>query len=98
MERILYPTSRGQITIPKEIRDKLQIDENTKLKILLDKKEIRIQVTNSLDEAVKALVKEVKRKEYKREDIDGMIAEVREEMYNTIYGEKNSRKNRKKNK
>ncbi|MHB9094935.1 MAG: AbrB/MazE/SpoVT family DNA-binding domain-containing protein [Eubacteriales bacterium] len=90
MERILYPTSRGQITIPKEIRDILRIDENTKLKIFLDKEEIRIQVTNPLDEAVKALMTEAKRKQYKPEDIDNMVAEVREEMYNSLYGEKSN--------
>ena len=90
MERILYPTSRGQITIPKEIRDTLKIDENTKLKVFLDREEIRIQVTNPLDEAIKTLMTEAKRKQYKPEDIDSMVAEVREEMYNNLYGKKSN--------
>ena len=41
--KVIRPLRNGQITIPAEFRQKLQIDENTLLQVILDGDELRIR-------------------------------------------------------
>ena len=48
-ERIVSPTERGQITIPKELRERLNIDYKTKMKVYLEDGRIILEPVSSLD-------------------------------------------------
>lgn len=45
-ENLVRPTSKGQVTIPKVIRDQLQIDANTFLSVGIENKKIVFQPVN----------------------------------------------------
>ena len=50
-------TSKGQITVPKEITDKLKWTEGVNLKFFLDGEEVKIKQVTVLDEIEDLLVK-----------------------------------------
>lgn len=43
-------TSKGQVTVPKEIRDKFKWKEGTKLKFYIDGEEIKVKEITIIDE------------------------------------------------
>ena len=53
-ERIASPTERGQITIPKELRERLNIDHRTKMKVYLEDNRIILEPVSSQEKINKA--------------------------------------------
>lgn len=52
-------TSKGQVTVPKEIRDKFNWKEGTKLKFYLDGKDLKVKEVTIADEMEDLLVKDL---------------------------------------
>lgn len=52
-------TSKGQVTVPKEIREKLKWKEGTKLKFYLDGEEIKVKEITLIDEMEDLLIKDL---------------------------------------
>ncbi len=84
-EKHASPTERGQVTIPKSIRDKLGITSKTKLKIYTDNNKIIIEPVPLLDLLLKDIEDEAKSKGYTREELEHEIEVVREKLINDLY-------------
>jgi len=71
----------GRIVIPKEIRKKLKIFDNDKLKILLDKDYIKIEKYSDIDENINKLIrfKKILKKEIDLDIIITSTNEIKEE-------------------
>ncbi|KUK09988.1 MAG: hypothetical protein XD50_1732 [Clostridia bacterium 41_269] len=85
--RFVSPTERGQVTIPKEIRKKLQITPTTKLRIYVEGNKVIMEPVTSLDVLLKDLVAEAKDKGYTRQEIEQEIETVREQIFKELYGD-----------
>ena len=48
-EQFIKPTERGQVTIPKEMREKLQINQNTRLRVYVDGNKVVLEPVSPLD-------------------------------------------------
>lgn len=84
-EKHASPTERGQVTIPKSVRDKLGITSKTKLKIYTDNNKIIIEPVPLLDLLLKDIEDEAKSKGYTREELEHEIEVVREKLINDLY-------------
>jgi len=84
-EKHASPTERGQVTIPKSVRDKLGITSKTKLKIYTDNNKIIIEPVPLLDLLLKDIEDEAKSKGYTREELEQEIEVVREKLINDLY-------------
>jgi len=84
-EKHANPTERGQVTIPKSIREKLGITNKTKLKIYTDKNKIIIEPVPLLDLLLKDIEDEAKTKGYTREELTHEIEVVREKLMKELY-------------
>ncbi len=84
-EKHASPTERGQVTIPKSVRDKLGITSKTKLKIYADNNKIIIEPVPLLDLLLKDIEDEAKSKGYTREELEQEIEVVREKLINDLY-------------
>jgi len=78
-------SARGQITIPKEIQEKLEITENTRLKIYVEKSKIIIEPVSSLDLLFEDIEKDAKTKGYTEEDLSLEIETTREHLSKGLY-------------
>jgi len=76
---------RGQITIPKEIREKLEITSNTRLKIYVEKSTIIIEPISSLDLLFEDIEKDARAKGYIEEDLNQEIEATREHLSKGLY-------------
>lgn len=79
------PTERGQVTIPKNIREELGITNKTKLKIYTDNNKIIIEPIPLLDLLLKDIENEAKAKGYTREELTKEIEVVREKLMKDLY-------------
>ncbi len=79
------PTVRGQITIPKEVREKLGITPNTRLKIYVEKNRIVIEPVSTLDLLFQDIEQEAKAKGYTEEELNREIETVREKLIKELY-------------
>ncbi len=79
------PTVRGQITIPKDVRNELGITPNTKLKIYAENNKIVIEPVSHLDILFKEIEEEAKAKGYTEEELNREIDMVREKLVKEIY-------------
>lgn len=85
--RLISPTERGQITIPKGVREELGITPNTKFKIYVDNKRVVLEPVSTLDTLFKELELEAKEKGYTREELNKEIEATRERLYRKLYGD-----------
>ena len=65
--RLLRPTERGQITIPKEARDKLKITPDSRFKVSVEGDKIIYQLVSPFDMIVKEFQKEAEARGYTKE-------------------------------
>ncbi len=79
------PTVRGQITIPKEVRKKLGITPNTRLKIYVENNRIVIEPVSTLDLLFQDIEQEAKAKGYTEEELNREIETVREKLIKELY-------------
>lgn len=68
-------TSKGQVTVPKEIRDKLRWKEGIKLKFYIDGEELKVKEVTIIDEIEDLLVKDLVDLGYKGEELRAKILE-----------------------
>ncbi len=83
--RHVKPTERGQITIPKDVRNELGITSNTKLKIYVENNKVVVEPVSHLDILFKDIEEEAKAKGYTEEDLKREIDMVREKLVKEIY-------------
>ncbi len=88
-ERILSPTERGQITIPKELREQLKIDNKTKVKVYLEDNKIVLEPVSSLDMLLKEIESEVKNKGITQEELNKELETIRERLSKEYSSENN---------
>ena len=84
-EKHASPTERGQVTIPKSIREELGINSKTKLKIYAENNKIIIEPVPLLDLLFKDIEDEAKSKGYTREELEHEIEVVREKLMKDLY-------------
>ncbi len=76
----IHATTDGQITIPKEIRNKLGITPETKLKIYVENDKIVVEPVSPLDLLFKDIEEDAKVKCYTEEELCREINMVREKL------------------
>ncbi|ATY84499.1 AbrB family transcriptional regulator [Kyrpidia spormannii] len=81
MERIVHPTERGQITIPKSIREALRISADTPLVIRQEGTRIIIEPLSGLDRLTRKLEQEAKIRGMSPEDLVAEVESVRQEFF-----------------
>jgi antitoxin PrlF len=85
MSKYVSPTVRGQITIPTEVRKKLQITPKTKFKVYIDNNKVVFEPVSTIDLLLRDLETEARVKGYTREELDREIDVVREKLMNELY-------------
>lgn len=82
MTQLIKATSKGQITLPNKIRERLGIDQDTYIAVdvigdyvLMKKVEVKLKEIGNL------LQKEAKRKKISKKDIEKAILESRNEVW-----------------
>ncbi len=88
-ERIVSPTERGQITIPKELRERLKIDYKTKMKVYLEDNRIILEPVSSLDMLLKEIETEAKEKGLTKEELYKELDIIREKLAKEYTSENN---------
>ncbi len=83
--RKITPTVRGQITIPKPVRQELGITPQTKLKIYVENNRIIIEPVSPLGLLFEDLEHEARARGYTEEDLSGEIETLREKMNKELY-------------
>ena len=81
------PTSRGQVTIPKRIRDTLGLSPRTKLRVYADGGRVIFEPVSPLDALLESFEAEARRKGYTREDLEREVEAVRERLVKKLYGD-----------
>jgi AbrB family looped-hinge helix DNA binding protein len=84
--QFVSPTERGQVTIPKEIREKLKITPKTKLRVYVDNDKVVFEPVSPLDLLFNDIEAEAREKGYTREDLEKEIEMVREQLMQELYG------------
>ena len=77
-------TSKGQVTVPKEIRDKFKWGEGTKLKFYLDGEELRVKQVTIIDEMEDLLVKDLMDLGYEGEELKVRLIERKDSLNNAF--------------
>lgn len=78
--KIVSPTERGQITIPKELRERLKINDKTRIKVYLEDNRIILEPISSLDLLLKELEAEAKEKCLTKEELYKELDTIRERL------------------
>ena len=81
----ISPTVRGQITIPKSLRQELGITPQTKLKIYVENNRIIIEPVSPLGLLFEDLEQEARTRDYTEEDLSREIEALREKMNKELY-------------
>jgi AbrB family looped-hinge helix DNA binding protein len=71
-------TSKGQVTVPKEIRDKFNWKEGTKLKFYLDGGDLRVREVTIADEMEDLLLKDLNDLGYTGKELKAKLFERKE--------------------
>jgi len=77
-------TSKGQVTIPKEIRDKFNWKEGTKLKFYLDGEDLRVKEITIADEMEDLLLKDLMDLGYKGKELKAKLLERKDVLNKTF--------------
>jgi antitoxin PrlF len=85
MSKYVSPTIRGQITIPTEVRKKLQITPKTKLKVYIDGNKVILEPVATIDLLLQDLESEARTKGYTRDELEKEIDAVREKLMKELY-------------
>ncbi len=81
-------SSRGQVTIPKEIREELELSRGDRIEFIQDGEgRYILKKKDPLSEISRELAEEARKKGYTEKDLRERIEEVREELWNELYGE-----------
>jgi len=75
MTEYITLTSKGQVTVPKKIRDKLKWEEGAKLKFYLDGEEVKVKQVTIVDEMEDLLIKDLMDLGYKGEELKAKLLE-----------------------
>ena len=82
-------TSKGQVTIPKKIRDLLNIDPGDKIKFEIKNIDgdtlVTISKESTFSYLLEELQKEAKKQNLDKKDLDKMIEETREKVVEDLY-------------
>ncbi|MDD2421035.1 MAG: AbrB/MazE/SpoVT family DNA-binding domain-containing protein [Heliobacteriaceae bacterium] len=71
-------TSKGQVTVPKEIRDRFKWGEGTKLRFYIEGEEIKIKQVTFIDEMEDLLTKDLADSGYNGEELKVKLIERKE--------------------
>lgn len=85
--RLVSPTERGQVTIPKEIRDDLKITPDTKLRVFIQDGRVIMEPVSSFDLLLKEIETEARAKGLTREELEQEIEKTREKLVSELYKE-----------
>jgi len=77
-------TSKGQVTVPKEIRDKFNWKEGTKLKFYLDGEELKVKEIMIADEMEDLLLKDLMDLGYKGKELKAKLFERKDILNKTF--------------
>ncbi len=86
IKRVIRPTERGQVTIPKSIRQALNISSETPLTIRQENTRIIIEPLDGFTVLAERLQQEVKEKNISQEDLNVELERVRLELFTKLYG------------
>ncbi len=82
MTKVIKVTSKGQITLPSEIREEMGIDKDNYIAVdSIGDYIILKKITSKLEEISKAFKKEADSKNITKKDIEKAIEESREEVW-----------------
>jgi AbrB family looped-hinge helix DNA binding protein len=81
------PTSRGQVTIPKRIRDALGLSPKTRLRVYAEAGRVVLEPVSPIDALLESLEAEARRRGYTREDLEREVEAVRERLVKKLYGD-----------
>jgi len=84
--QFVNPTVRGQVTIPKKVRDKLKITPNTKLRVYVDNDKVVLELVSPLDLLFNDIEIEAKEKGLTRDDLAKEIDVLRAQLMLELYG------------
>ncbi|EEG76219.1 AbrB/MazE/SpoVT family DNA-binding domain-containing protein [Dethiobacter alkaliphilus] len=85
MSKFVSPTVRGQVTIPTDVRKKLQITPKTKFKVYVEDNKVVFEPVSTIDLLLRDLENEARAKGYTREELEKEIDTVREKLMNELY-------------
>ncbi|MDI6711405.1 MAG: AbrB/MazE/SpoVT family DNA-binding domain-containing protein [Bacillota bacterium] len=85
--RLVSPTERGQVTIPKEFRERLRITPRTRLRIFIQDGRVILEPVSPFDLLVEELESEARTKGLTREELEREIEETRARLVAELYGE-----------
>lgn len=77
-------TAKGQVTVPKEIRERFTWAEGTKLRFYVDGNEIKVKEVTLIDEMEDLIIKDLKEAGYKGEELKAKVVE-RKEMLDSAF-------------
>lgn len=77
-------TSKGQVTVPKEIRDKFNWKEGTKLKFYLDGEDLKVKQVTIVDEMEDLLIRDLTDLGYKGQELKAKLLERKEALNKTF--------------
>lgn len=79
------PTPRGQVTIPKRIRDALGLTPKTRLRVYADGGKVIFEPVSALDSLLEELEAEARERGYTREVLEREVEAVRERLVKRLY-------------
>lgn len=86
MRKVIKLSSKGQITLPKEIREDLKADKGDLLIIYkFDDHRYVIEKRTPFAELTEEIAQEAKRKGYTEDDLKRMVEKVRDELWKELY-------------
>jgi AbrB family looped-hinge helix DNA binding protein len=77
-------TSKGQVTVPKEVRDKFNWKKGTKLKFYLDGEELKVKEITISDEMEDLLLKDLMDLGYRGETLEAKLIERKDILNKTF--------------
>ena len=89
-KKLLRATERGQITIPKEAREKLKITPDSRFKVTISGNRIVYELISPLELAVREIQAEAKAKGYSKEDLENELEQVRKKLFEELYNDENN--------